>query len=226
MKKIKIATLAVLALISTQNTFAQPSNKKQSGHEKKIEHSNDSKSNHIRNEIKDLTEEQSKKIEALKASYHEKIKTVQKDATYTDEEKAKSVRLLKAELKTQIDSVLTPEQRQQLHERQEVKGSPKQRPDKMHPKGKSMTQEMDEVVGLSDAQKTKINEINKNFVEKQKAVKTNTELSKEEIKKQTESLRNERKLEINKVLTKSQKKKWDAHQKSENAKKKNDPKEK
>lgn len=147
-----------------------------------------------------LTETQQTKVREISFSYVEKMKEAK--ASGMDKDAFKAIR---TEKRAAVKEVLTPEQLTKLKALKERKGKKgKKGGDRAshEDRAKERMAKLTEKLGLTNAQVTRINEINLAYAEKRKAIRNNSD--KEVAKAEMKALRNEKMTAIKAILTPEQ----------------------
>ena len=170
-----------------------------------------------------LTDEQQLKVAEIKESYQPKMNTVLQDQSLSDADKRNSVIVLRKEMRKELKDVLTDEQlarqkelkeqRMAVHKNRNMK-SDHQKKHKMERKELSAdekasikTMKLDEMVKLTDDQKTKASAIYKEYIEKKITIVTQ-DIPADKKKSELEKISKKEKKELNKILKTSQIRSW------------------
>lgn len=190
----------ILGMLATTIAFSTMAQKTESKSTPKESVEAKSKLNDKKLEQLNLSAEQKEKMKAINAVFKKNMDALKSNTTISDNDK----KLKRAEMikdhKSQIKSILTPEQQEKAKEiRKEV------RDEKLESEKKGRIEHFTKELNLSPDQSQKIEAINASFKQKMTAVKNNATLSEEQKKEQIKSLMQGHKADIESVLTDAQK---------------------
>lgn len=159
----------------------------------------------------DLTEDQKSRLKTIREAQAKEMAELKKNENITVKEMKTRQKAIQENYKSQIESVLTPEQKTQL---QELKKEGKNKGDKM--KGERMRGKKEEAgkmvddLNLSAEQKAKMSQLREEFKVKAEALRKDESMDKEAKKKAFKKLHEENKAQMKSVLTKEQIEKMEA----------------
>lgn len=198
MKNLFLSVAAILFCIVTvqaQKHQGQKQIKKQVNVEQK-KHMKDKDGHHIR-----LDDEQKKQAQTISKNYHEKVEKLKSNDKITMGEYKKQMAVLQKDRKTQMDALLTTEQKNKIAEAKKRSDENRQ----VH--AAAQLERMKIRLELKDEQVTKVKSIHEQMAAKAKAIKENDQLTKEDKKTKMKQLGKDRKEAINAILTTEQQEK-------------------
>ncbi|MEN6370749.1 MAG: hypothetical protein ABFD64_01940 [Armatimonadota bacterium] len=143
-----------------------------------------------------LTDAQKTQIQTIVKNHRDQIRQVMQSNLAQNEKQAR-VQALRKDMKSAIEQVLTPEQREKAKQmREQVRKERQQR-----------AQERMKALGLSDEQVAKIKSIRAAGMEKVKAIRANASLSAQERMSQIQAVRKDTRDQVMSVLTPEQREK-------------------
>jgi len=154
-----------------------------------------------------LTDVQYNAIKAIDEEYITKQERVLKDSTITKESRHRQVRALQVQKASDIDKVLTEEQKRNWtaarSEKAKKHGFKKKKSDGEEAK------HMQKDLSLSDEQTSKIKAIDKEFASKLRALRSDSTVAREDSREKAKLLREEYRSKTKAVLTEEQFQKWE-----------------
>lgn len=196
MKKIILVMLGTVLILGITQLQAQEKGNRKEFRKNKMERGD--KRNGFGKDLQ-LTDEQKAKAKAINEEYQAKMKALKSDDNITMGEYKKREAALKKERREKLEAILTPEQKEKVKEDKE---NTAENIDKMMDKMKTD-------LNLSESQATKIKAIHIAYAAKIKAIRDNDNLTPEEKKQQILEVSKARRAEVDTVLTKEQIKKRD-----------------
>jgi Spy/CpxP family protein refolding chaperone len=152
-----------------------------------------------------LTDDQKAKLKSLHAGVRQQIETLRNDTTLSAADKHEKIRALRASTRSQFQSVLTPEQQQQLQSARQNRGEGRGFVRGGHgrgPGGGGLAQ-----LGLTDAQRSQMQTIRKNTKEQVSAIRNDATLSSEQKEAKLKSLFQSSHSQVSGILTPEQQQK-------------------
>lgn len=214
-KNMKKIFLSLLALSLTFGSFAQSQNKGERK-EKKDKKEWRQKGNHDHQEKLNLTEAQKSKMKTLNESFRDKMQNLKDDKSLSDDaQKQKRMELMK-EHRSQVQSILTPEQKKQWEASRKDFGTRKGKGERTgddHKMGKRSDggerfEKMEKDLNLSTDQSTRLKTANESFKKSVQSIRSNDALSSDQKKDQMKNLQMKHQDDINSILTAEQKAKF------------------
>ncbi len=196
MKKIILAMLGTVLILGITQLQAQENGNRKEFRKNKMERGD--KHDGFGKDLQ-LTDEQKAKAKAINEEFRTKMKALKSDDNITMGEFKKRESALKKERIEKLEAILTPEQKEKVKEGKE---NTAENIDKMMDKMKTD-------LNLSESQTTKIKAIHTAYAAKIKAIRDNDDLTPEEKKQQILEVSKARRAEVDTVLTKEQIKKRD-----------------
>jgi hypothetical protein len=153
-----------------------------------------------------LNETQYASVKQINESYADKFASVRKNEKTVAAEKREALKTIRKEHEQAINSVLTPDQQEKWKTlREERKAERKEHRNERHEHSK---EKIKTALSLTDDQAARIELINKDFMEKRHAVKSDKSLSESDMKTKLASLKTEHNTALKNVLSDEQFKKW------------------
>jgi Spy/CpxP family protein refolding chaperone len=153
-----------------------------------------------------LNDTQYASVKKINESYADKFASVRKDDKKVTGEKREALKTIRREHVQAINSVLTPDQQQKWKTLREEKKA--ERKEHRHARHEHRKEKVKTALSLTDDQASRIESINKDFIEKRHAVKIDKSLSESEMETKLESLKTEHNTAMKSILTDEQFKKW------------------
>ena len=138
-----------------------------------------------------LTDQQKTQIKSMREATHQQLQALRNDTSLTPEQKRERARQLMEQSQAQFQSVLTPEQQQQL---KDMRAQAQQRG----------LDRMAKALNLSDQQKQQIQPILEAQHQQLDALRNNTSLTSDQRREQSQQLRQQTQSQINNILTPEQ----------------------
>ena len=151
-----------------------------------------------------LTADQKAKLKTIRESHQKEWKSLQQQDNLTAKEwKARREALAKKQ-RTEMNSVLTPEQQQQFAKMHEGGRNGKKGDFRQH--GNRFKSELN----LTESQQAKMKDLNQSFKTKREALRSNTALSESQKKEQMQTLAKQHRQEVKSILTPEQQQKMES----------------
>jgi hypothetical protein len=198
MKNLFLSIAAVLFCVVTVEAQKHPGQKNiknQTGVEQR-KHAKAKLAHHI-----GLNDEQKKQAQTINKSYHEKVEQLKSNDKLTMGEYKKQMASLQKERKTQMDALLTAEQKNKIVEAKKRGDENRQ----VH--AVAQLERMKIRLELKDEQITKVKKVHDQMVAKAKAIRENDELTMEDKKSKMMQLGKDRREAILAILTPEQQEK-------------------
>jgi protein CpxP len=206
--------LSMLALSLTFGSFAQAQNKD----EKKDKGQKEwrQKANHDRLEKLNLNDAQKSQMKTLNESFRSKLQALKQDKSLSeDSQKQKRSDLMK-EHRSQVQSILTPEQKKQWEESMKDVGTRKGKGERtgddrrigQRGNGAARFEKMSKDLNLTDDQSARLKKSNESFKSSVESIRNNSSLTDDQKKEQVKNLHKKRQEDINSILTDEQKAKF------------------
>lgn len=158
----------------------------------------------MKKELSDLnlTEEQKTKLKTMNEEFRKQMDELKKQDQITVKEYREKMETLRKNHRTEFQSLLTPEQKEQIKkDREALKIKNKERAQKRMEK---MKQELN----LTEEQSAKMDEMKKANMEKMKAIRENGSLTEEQKTEQVKEVMKKQKGDLKSILTEEQLSKW------------------
>lgn len=196
MKKVVVAMLGTVLLIGFNQIQAQV--RGQNRNAKTFKQNKEGKHGLYNGFGKDLqlTDEQKAKAKTINEEYRAKIKALKSNNNLTMGEYKKQEATLQQERREKLNALLTPEQKEKIKDNREEKQEKK-------------LEKMKSTLNLSDDQVNKIKDIHSKYAAKVKAIRDDNSLTPDQKKQQLKTINDDRKKEVDGVLTPDQVKKRD-----------------
>ncbi len=190
MKRIWVLLLAL--------AVAQTAVIAQAGGERKGKHHNRGIANQL-----DLSDVQKQQVKTLREKMKPQLEALRADSSLSPQQKKEKMKQLNQARKTEMESILTKDQYAKWQQFREGRKN-KQSRQAMAGQRKQRFEKMKQELNLTDAQIDKLKASNKPLNEKVKAIRTNTQLSKEQKMEQLKVVRQQRKQNMQNILTAEQ----------------------
>lgn len=149
-----------------------------------------------------LTDTQYASVKTINGKYAEKQMTLRNDQNLSREARHEKMKSLREEKNVELQQVLTKDQQVKWKEFQSA-----QVKKRLHRKDGN-AQHLKEALSLTDDQFTKVQAVNKEFLEKKSEIKNNSSLSQEASKAALKKLKDEHETKLKGVLTDAQFQQW------------------
>lgn len=209
MNSLKSIALAGLVVMSLNGSFAQGGSKQHTPQER-AERMTDRMSS-------DLNLDQAKKAElmAVNLRFVEAASKAKEDENLSEEEKRAQMKAAKDVHHAELATVLTPEQMEKLEQMKEERKELRAERKDMTPEERAakLTEEMNELLSLSDQQYPQVSQLNLGVEMKIEAIRNDTEMTPERKKEFIHGNRKDQMHALSNILTPEQLEKWKAAKK-------------